>query len=145
MRITLQLLFLFLSMAVVLACDEGDMYCDDLEALVADPKTGAFLLSWVESNIEGTIFKRRDVWPGGAGPGSELRNVEIDWSILNFGAEARIHLVGDDFNDIQSVFFGERTGQGILVRTSSGKSFGVNHSSLRIQSEMIAVICDKRG
>lgn len=136
------------------ACDSGT-YCDSITQLARNPENVGVLKNWVAKNVVENGVETTDLrLGGGMWPGIFWYNKKFDWETLGFREGSQVRLVGpkagdlkhDRLENIQSVFFGEKSRYGILVRLPSSNEFGINPSYLKYVSEdgNIAVVCRPR-
>lgn len=146
MRMSLLLMILPLSVLTA-SCSQSDReYCGSLEARFTDAELQVYLLDWVEKNIVDKSFSPEEAMPaGGMVPGRHwLTTAEIEWSRLDYSQSSQVRLVGQSLTDVDSVFFGERSRRGVLVRMPASSTFGVNKEYLSLLSERVAVYCMPR-
>ena len=134
-----------------IGCDEKTSYCDNLRSVVASEQVQSYLRDWVARYIIEMPVARDDLVPaGGMWPGFYfLKSTGFDWSVLRFGPHSQIRLVGlvdiEDLADVTgpvtSVYFGERTRQGVLVRIPGSREFGVDNKFLIPIAADIAIVC----
>lgn len=126
------------------ACDDPNNYCAGLIALAESHEVQADLRRWVAENVIGRTYTYDDPDVYGAGgmyPGFYWLKTDFDWSSLGFDEQwAQVRLVGK-LDDVKSVFFGERSRYGVLVRNGTSGTFGVPEQHLRVIADDIAVLC----
>lgn len=146
MRISISLVVILLSVLAA-SCSQSDReYCRSLEARFSDAELQAYLLDWVENNIVGRSFSPEEALPaGGMVPGRHwLTTAEIEWSRFDYSETSQVRLVGQSLANVDSVFFGERSRKGVLVRMPTSPTFGVDEEYLSLLSERVAVYCMSR-
>lgn len=140
--------FLILSIFLI-SCNSDDEYCQSLEKIASDPNKASYLIRWAKSNVIERQYNLKEVSIGGGmWPGRYWVHTKFDWSILGFEAESQVRLVGDITTDsdgflkeIESVYFGERSRKGILIKLPKSDNFGVNTNFLTKVAKNIAVVC----
>ena len=103
---------------------------------------------WVAENIRDGKFVGDTTSVHGAGgmvPGFFYVDTDFDFSKLRFGRRehAQVRLVSFPDN-VESVFFGERSRYGILARTAGSDGFGVDDDWVAWADEDVAVVCRGR-
>lgn len=132
------------------SCDDSKEYCDALAQRVGDPAVANALERWVDDR-SGKWDRIRGPLDGGTRrlPGEYPVTESIDDLPLGFGngdgAEARliVGLVGEE-ERVQSVYFGERHMQGVVVRAADSNDFGPKGRIHATISPRIVVICQTR-
>lgn len=140
MRINLPLAILSAVLGCV-SCGPDSSYCATLEHRVQTGTFREYLMDWVDANVAGRQFTAEEAIPtGGKGPGSWLVGADIEWSKIDFDERSQVRLVPIG-GDSRSVYFGERSRAGILVRLPKASDFGVDDKAIRYSSGRIAVFC----
>jgi hypothetical protein len=142
---------------VAFAGSEEPRYCARLEARARDVATQERLRAWVREHVAGKPIRAKDALSSdGVGPGDRLLNETFDGAILGYGEGAHARVVGPDpadwladaaTDEVDSVFFTERSRYGVLVRLPGRASFGLvawMQPQLRPVSEDLAVLCVPR-
>lgn len=146
------LLLLFFVVVPVAACSNGSAsYCEKLRKTAELKEVQAELMGWVDRHVKGKSFDSEDVLLGGGmWPGVYWYPVDFDWSVLGFGKRTQIRLVGPkttaDLENVQSVYFGERSRYGILVSLDAYDGYGLGEAEANLTkvSHRIAVVCGTR-
>lgn len=124
----------------------GEKYCDDLERRFSDPELQGYLIDWVDANVVGHTFSDDETsMGGGMVPGWHwLPYAVVDWDRLDFREQSQVRLVassGPSAREAESIYFGERSRRGVLVRMPDSLAFGVKESELRPISDRVAIYC----
>lgn len=151
----LQILFSLLSVVMValLLMHQSQSYCENLVEVSKRAGVEKALKGWVVDNLVNKQISKNDIlggggmWPGMFGLKPE--KADFDWSFLGFESHSQIRLVGlrardildGNLHEIKSVFFGEQSRHGILVRYPGSNEFGVDEAYLTRISSDIAVVC----
>jgi len=138
-----------LVVSTLLGCSDSDQYCRGLIETARSADTQAYLRDWVSQNIYERRYSgdKSDIQgAGGMWPGFFWVDLEFDWSRLNLKNEngfGQIRLV--EYPDhVSSVFFGERSGFGFLVRTPGSGNFGIDDGYVEWHDDDMVVICRER-
>jgi hypothetical protein len=140
-------LLLFTILLAGIGCNHSDQnYCERLTSkLQREPQTRAVLLSWVQDNVERRVLNRQDViFGGGMVPGAYRLDRQFDWKLLDFREDAQIRIIGDDYARPTSIFFGERSRAGIIVRLRSSSNFGVPNDAVVDLGDRVGIYCATR-
>ena len=127
-------------------CSDAHQYCEKLIETAGSTEAQALMREWVSENVDDRKYTgdRSDVLgAGGKWPGHFWLQADLDWSILNLDHEhgsrdVRFVSFPDDVN---SVFFSERSRFGYLVRTPGSDNFGIDNKFIAWQDDDIAVVC----
>ena len=132
---------------------DGD-YCSRLATIAEDESVQEYLVAWVDEKILQQPLTFGRVKSGGLMiPGRYMLLDGPDWSVLGFSAEdSQVRLVGPSASDVNSgdlrssvasVFFGERSRYGILVKTSSAPDVGLGAdlSFVTWITDQVGVVC----
>lgn len=132
-----------------LSYSEGK-HCGALKEKAAVPEIEAYLTDWVDGNLSSVEFKMlENIRLGGGAPGGVwwYKNT-FPWNGIGFKEESQIRIISRVIPEntkhkesIESLFFGEVSGRGYLVRPKYSKTFGVNEKNLHVISERLAVVC----
>ena len=146
---TVKNLVLALIVLLLFGCSDSEEYCGSLIETAASADAQDIMRDWQSQNIHERRYSgdTSDIQgAGGMWPGHIWVDVDFDWAALNLGGEVvlpQIRLVSFS-DDVNSVFFGERSGYGLLVRTAGSEDFGVDHSFISWRDDDIAVVCRER-
>ena len=145
--IQLKRLALFIMLPFFISCtSDNSNYCDALVEKSKNEPIKKLLLTWVNKNIANKKITESDVvFGGGMWPGFERLKVNFDWDALGVSEFSHIRLVrkieGVGLNNVQSVFFGEKSRYGILVKVSGSSEFWIDKKYFSYSDNDIAVIC----
>ena len=103
----------------------------------------AYLHSWIKENITGAS-DLKDKFARYGSPGSYLaiRKIEFNWKLLGLNEFGKINIFGEDFNNIEAVYFGEGFRRGIVVSLREDKQLlpkWFNKNEICYQFEEFAV------
>lgn len=153
MKLIYRVFLLGFMLANLTACS-AEPYCGHLESVAKNPVVERQLKEWVRENVVDKKITMNDVMLGGGmWPGLYWYPTQFDWNLLGFNPDAQIRFVGamiveDDngrIKNIKSVFFGERSRYGILIRLPGATDFGVNPRYLAPVSEDVAIVCESKS
>ncbi len=130
-------------------CEGRVQYCDRLAEIAADPSVEHYLLTWVDENIGDDLDPDIELHgAGGRWPGHMYIDTDFEWSRLKITENGQVRLIGpfsrregEIFESVTSVFFGDRSRKGIVVKAQSNGDFGVQSEFLLPISSRIAVVC----
>jgi len=133
---------------VIIGCADSTEYCASLIETAKSPESQSIMRRWVAKNIVDGAFAGNPARVHGAGgrvPGFAYVDTDFDFSKLHFDRKehGQIRLVSLP-NEVESVFFGERSRYGILVRAAGSEGFGVDDDWLAWRGGDVAVVCKER-
>ncbi len=135
-----------LALAATLVCVScgwsGLDYCASLEERAGSSDVRSYLIGWVDQNVDGRTFSLEEAPPtGGMVPGgSWVQRADVEWDKVGFGEPSQVRLV-ESRKNVYSVYFGERSRKGFLVKLRSSDSFGVDSEDLSLVTDRFAVFC----
>ena len=137
-----------LCILAILGCADSTEYCASLVETAKSPEAQSTMRRWVAENIVDGGFSgdpKRVHGAGGRVPGFFYVDTDFDFSKLRFERQGagQIRLVSLP-DKVESVFFGERSRYGMLVRTAGSEEFGVDDDRLVWRDGDVAVVCKER-
>ncbi|MDM4773061.1 hypothetical protein [Solimonas sp. SE-A11] len=148
-----KLLLAGLLLVLAAGCGGDKAYCDGLAEKARNPQLQAVLRSWVAENVAGRSIDKSEVEDGGGmWPGLFRLKNPPRFEQLGMGQSFQVRLMGprsseglNKGNSVVSVFFGERSRQGVVVRLPASSTFGVEPVEKVVPvAADIGVICGER-
>ena len=140
-----QLCVVILFHFTLVSCSNTASYCDRLAELVYEESVSKGLVTWVDGHLPEPLVELSSL-EGGGGMWPRLFRYPKAYSrdSIGFGPDSQVRVVGKvsgDRFEIQSVYFGERTRQGLLVRQKQSETFGVPSQDIAVSLGRVAVVC----
>lgn len=134
-----------LFMLTISACDDLHDYCSGLRELGEDEEVQIWLRKQIDTYVVNREITADDILSGGGMvPGTYWLLADLDWGRLNFENAGQMRLIGDSLSNIDAVFFGERSRQGLMVKMPNSQTFGLAEDSISLINDDIAMICIER-
>lgn len=137
---------IFVLILLTMSCSKVD-YCEKLELIIEDPDKASFMVDWVDKNFKDSLIQidhSKYILGGGMWPGQYWYPTEFDWSRLGFRKDSQIRLLGENTENgfrLISIYFGERTRQGLLVKYAESSTFGVSEEHIVSKNGRVAAVC----
>jgi hypothetical protein len=140
---------LILLSLLLCGCNSHETKCNELIDIAKKKNVQNILRSWVHAKFSKVEDIRKTIGSGyGVWPGDFSFDEEFPWSKIGFNRYSQINLVGptsmDELDNIRSIFFGEVSRYGILIKPNNSLSFGVDGKFLVEISDDVAVVCRKQ-
>lgn len=147
-------IMLMLFMLMLLSSCDSQTYCETLMSTAQKPEVVAIMKKWAKKYvIENNKYSESDYrLGGGMWPGIYRLDRKLDWASIDFSSNSQMRFVGPKAGDlkngkldkIHSIYFGEKSRRGILLRMPDSNKFGVSERYLKYVSNDVAVVCREK-
>ena len=149
---TKTLILIALAISIYVALKESDE-CSDYRSITSDNDKYSLIISWVDNydTVKPRSLKNLALSSSSMKPGDLEILVDFPWEKIGFQKQSKVMLVAPprngnlDVNDAISVFFGEQSGHGILVKFANSPSFDlIEIQGAEVVTERVAILCIPR-